>query len=255
MAGDRGRGPFLAVLSPRAGQAGEEVQERLLDPARRGFDRRRPHVDGPLAEALNFESEGVEALAVVGRRRDQARFQLHDLGQQQRLAGGGCAPQPAEEAVVEDPLVGCVLVDQDDPIRPFGHQVAVQHLAQWAQQGCRRGGGRLDLQGDVTGTRRGTRGHRLQRHREDPRTAQRGQHRALDQAVKGALVAEADLALGRMHVDVDLRGRECEVEDGDRVAAALQPAQVGLLERVLEAMRGHRPRVDRQHDGFPAAPA
>ena len=55
------------------------------------------------------------------------------------------------------------------------------------------------------------------------------------QVVKGLAVAETDLDLGRVNVDVDLLRRQLEKEEGHGIAAGHQQAAVGFLERVAQA--------------------
>ena len=70
---------------------------------------------------------------MVGGRRDQARLHVHRLRHQKGLAHATPGSQPFEQPVVEDALVGCVLIDKDQSLRPFRDQVTRSHLADRAQ--------------------------------------------------------------------------------------------------------------------------
>ena len=160
--------------------------------------------------------------------RGERGLELHRLRQEQRLARRLGAAQPGQKPVVEHPLVGGVLVHQHDPLWTLRHQVALQDLPQGPHRLRSRRFHRGGCQGDrrlVEGhlpARLGGGGDGLQRDREGPRAAQGGQHRPLHQPVHGALVPEADLPLGRVHVDVHLRRRHPQVEHRHRIAAALE---------------------------------
>ena len=59
-------------------------------------------------------------------------------------------------------------------------------------------------------------------------------------------IAEAHLGLGRMDVDVDLLGRQLDVERDQRMAVAGQEVGVGGAQRALQQPVAHRPAVDEQ---------
>ena len=70
--------------------------------------------------------------------------------------------------------------------------------------------------------------------------------RADDQAAHQAGVAEADLGLGRVDVDVDLVRRPVEEQRDDRVAVVRQQIVVGAAHRADQQLVAHRPAVDDQ---------
>src|SRR5262249_50639199 len=68
--------------------------------------------------------------------------------------------------------------------------------------------------------------------------------RPQDDAVHERRIAEADLRLGRMDVDVDRAGVHLDEEDRRRVAARLDEAAVRLLDRMLDGPVADRPAVE-----------
>ncbi len=79
------------------------------------------------------------------------------------------------------------------------------------------------------------------------RTLQRMPAGALDGREHLALVAEAHLALGRVHVDVDLEGIELDADHAERVAAGGHQAPVRLGDGGEQRAVVHAPAVD-DHD-------
>ena len=67
-----------------------------------------------------------------------------------------------------------------------------------------------------------------------------------DQSAHRRRIAEADLGLGRVNVDVDLLERNVEEQSGDRVAVAGDQVAVGGAQGADEQAVLHRPRIDEQ---------
>ncbi len=67
-----------------------------------------------------------------------------------------------------------------------------------------------------------------------------------DQSTDEGRIAEADLRLGRVDVDVHQGRIEIKVEGGGRVAVAGQEVGVGGPQRALQQAVAHRPAVDEQ---------
>jgi hypothetical protein len=68
-----------------------------------------------------------------------------------------------------------------------------------------------------------------------------------EETEQAAVVAEAHLGLGRVHVDVDARGIHRQREERRRLAALDQEAAVGVLEHAHEQLVAHRPAVREPH--------
>ena len=78
-----------------------------------------------------------------------------------------------------------------------------------------------------------------------PRGArQRARQRVKHELVHGARIAEAHLALGRMHVDIDARRIEFEEQHVGRLAVVMQHVLVGLAQRVRQHLVAHEAAVD-----------
>ena len=67
-----------------------------------------------------------------------------------------------------------------------------------------------------------------------------------DQPANRAGIAEADLGLGRVDVDVDLVAREVEEQGEHRVAVAGEQVLIGGAHRADQQPVLHRPAVDEQ---------
>ena len=75
---------------------------------------------------------------------------------------------------------------------------------------------------------------------------ERGAQAADDQPAHRRRIAEADLGLGRVDVDVDLVERHLEEQGRDRVAVAREQVAIGGAQRADQQPVLHRPRVDEQ---------
>ena len=158
--------------------------------------------------------------------------------------------------------MGRVLVNQDQPVGAFGDQVAGSGLADRAQDRGRRVTVRLHrCRGPRSVVQRELRagdGHGgwALRRAVAKRVAavQRGTHRSLQSREDRAFIAKSDLLLRRMDVHVDKLGIDADVDDGDWMAAALEPSLIALLEGVDKRPCADRPPVDREHHAVAAAP-
>ena len=206
--------------------------------------RRLAHQDRAGAERLEDQAEAGQ---LVGRAHDALGLggvELDDLGDQQRLARDAAGLHLGLHALVDQPLVRGVLVDDDDAVAGLGDDIGLVQLGaggaeregRWGRSPRRRRGasGRLA---------RGPRALRRRQHRSTPRlrrpaagapgreaararaarseaaergcgdrgrgamagAGQRMAQRADDQPAHQRRIAEAHLRLGRMHVDVDQR--------------------------------------------------
>ncbi len=145
------------------------------------------------------------------------------------------------QALEEDALVGAVLVDQEEAGRAFEQQESGLDLADEAQQRQAGGDDRvLVVVGDglfgqrgvlVEGGEAGGEGG-PERHGLAP-------ERVADQFAEGGadrfFVAQADLELGGVDVDVDPGGGGLDDEGEDRVAPAGQDRAVGRFQGVEQA--------------------
>ena len=61
-------------------------------------------------------------------------------------------------------------------------------------------------------------------------------------------MAKLYLALGRVHVDVQLFGRQRDAQDGQRVPVAGQQRVVGLLDGKGQAAVAHPTAIDKERD-------
>ena len=129
-------------------------------------------------------------------------------------------------------------------MRALGHEVARTGLADRAQDAGRSAAVRLarcKRRRGVVKHEVGPSGHTLYHRRHISRdrpvakriaAVERRSDCTLQRREDGALVAEADLLLGRMHVDVDQLRIDLDVDHSHRVPAPLQAALVALLEGV-----------------------
>ena len=134
VAGDR-RGEVLdRDLDRRAAIAAVEVVGERADRRRRGFDlhdrRHRRDVDGAIAERLDLEAEARQVLAARAERFDLGRRQLEDERRQQALALEGARREALEDLLVEDALVGDVLIDDQQALAVDGDDERVAQLAE-----------------------------------------------------------------------------------------------------------------------------
>ncbi len=90
--------------------------------------------------------------------------------------------------------------------------------------------------------------------RRPPEMQHRGARRPADRAPDRPLVEEADLALGRVDVDIDRLRRQGDVHHRDRVPPDHQQAVVGLLQREAERAVLHPAPVDEEGDPLPVRP-
>ena len=121
-----------AVRAPLLQPARVEGVEDVLQQAASGRtgQRRRhfTHQDRTRAERLQGEAEpvevgcgGDEALGVLGRH-------LHHVGDQEALAGDAAGGALALQPLVDEALMGRVLVDEDDPVAGLGDDVGLVEL-------------------------------------------------------------------------------------------------------------------------------
>ena len=71
-------------------------------------------------------------------------------------------------------------------------------------------------------------------------------HGGQEQRIQSARVAETDLRLGRMYVDIDMVGREIEEQKRDRITARHQQAAIALLHGMSERAVADPPAVEKE---------
>ena len=76
-----------------------------------------------------YTIRSIPTMAVFYQGREMART-------------SGARPAAAIQAFVDEALMGGVLVNQVEPVRPFGDQVGIRYLADRAQQGDARASAR-----------------------------------------------------------------------------------------------------------------
>jgi hypothetical protein len=90
--------------------------------------RRGVHDDGAAAERLDLEAGPLEHLAGVVDQRVLGRRQPQRDGEQQPLARLTAAVERGHPLLEQDPLVGRVLVDDEEARARLGQDVAVVQL-------------------------------------------------------------------------------------------------------------------------------
>ena len=100
------------------------------------------HEHRALAERLEHQAEALELLAPLQQEFDMRGIEVDHLGQQQALARHPARDESRLHALVDQALVGGVLVDQDQARLRLRHDVAVVQLRA-------RGAERIALQRDI----------------------------------------------------------------------------------------------------------
>ncbi len=247
--------------------------------------RRLAHHHGAGAERLQHQAELGQLVRPRREARHRRFLELDHLGDQQALAGDAAIAERPLHPLIDQPLVGGVLVDDDDPVGGLGDDVG---LVQLSPGGAERIGPLR--RGIVVGRRRhraleggallgeaGRRQRREARHRLAQQPG-RGKARALaaaraeagqrsagdgrrgavaggaermaggadDQPAHQCSVAEAHLGLGRVDVDVDQLGRQLEKQRHHGMAVAGEKILIGAAHRALQQAVAHRPAIDEE---------
>src|SRR5437868_6367264 len=71
---------------------------------------------------------------------------------------------------------------------------------------------------------------------------------AFERRENRGLVAEANLALGRMHIDIDLGGIHCEIEHRQWKAVWLSKTAIGLFDGERQVAMVDTPPIEQDHD-------
>ena len=131
-----------AMCSARSrSSAGVDLAEQARRPA--------AHRDGARTERLDDEAVAGELVGARDQPLDVGLVELDDLGDQQDLAGDAALLQRRLHALVDEPLVRRVLIDDDDAVAGLGDDVGLVHLG---ARGTERA---VDLAGrDLFGTAR-----------------------------------------------------------------------------------------------------
>src|SRR4029077_2287938 len=85
--------------------------------------------------------------------------------------------------------------------------------------------------------------------------AERRAHRALQRRENSSFLAKSHLSFGGVHVDVNQRGIDADIDGGDRMASPFEAPLVAVLQRVRKGTGGDRPPVDCQDDTVACAAA
>ncbi len=112
------------------------------------------------------------------------------------------------------------------------------------------GSGEMGTAASATGWRRGQNRARPGIRRPDARLIERVAQAVADKVVNQGLLAEADLGLGGMHVDVHFFGRHFKEEQHDRKAGGRNDVAIGLGDGVQQQAVADEPLVDEDVDGI-----
>ena len=84
--------------------------------------------DGALAESLDDEAEPLEQLRMRDEPRAIGGIELDDLGRQHDLALDAALGALALQALIDQALMGGVLIDDDEAVRRLGHDIGLVQL-------------------------------------------------------------------------------------------------------------------------------
>ena len=90
----------------------------------RGF----PHRHRATAEGFDGQAKRLKVLGEFFQARAIAGAQLDDLGDQQGLRGDAVFGHLRLQLFIDQPLMGCVLIDQNHAALGLGHDVVLVHL-------------------------------------------------------------------------------------------------------------------------------
>jgi hypothetical protein len=207
---------------------------RQAGAAGRGRHLAHHHRAGP--EAVDDQAAGGKLLGMGGQPLGGRGIEIDDLGHQQRLGGDAGAVARRLEALIDQPLVGGMGIDDHQPVAGLGENVVVVHLRPAAPSGQSSASGAAGPGATATGASKpanaaacspkpppwpwSRRARPFGSGRKAraaalasgvavrcPAAASASLHRPDQQPAHQAGVAEPHLGLGRMHVDVDLFGR------------------------------------------------
>ena len=117
-----------ALRAVLGGEIGGEVADEAVEIAAGEERRRLAHEDRARAEGLDDEPEGGEFLRMGRKERRGAGIEVDDHGMEQDLALDPAPLPVALQGLVDDPLVGRVLVDEDEAVRRLGDDIGLVEL-------------------------------------------------------------------------------------------------------------------------------
>jgi hypothetical protein len=278
VAGHRGKQLVAALGEHPARTVLPEVRKQRLgerlDVSSRERPRDRAHDDRRRRERGHLEAERRERRAVLFERRDVRRVGMEGHRDQELLCAGRGGVERRLQLLVQDSLVRRVHVDEHQPGAVLREDIHAVQLGDGKSERLLRLGGRGFRDAAVGPDSRALehrtiRGDRLRdaerrlerlRTRDEPVAGERGSgHRDRRRAgragkrARGSMehelmhrprVAETDLGLGRMHVDVDGARVDLDEHRVRRVAVAVQHVRVRFAQRVREQAVAHEPAVD-----------
>ena len=261
------------------------------------------HQDGAGAEGLHHQAQGLQLLRPAGDALGLRRVQLHHLGQEQGLSGHTAGLQLGLHPLIDQALVGGVLVHHHQAVPGLGDDVGGVDLGPGRAQGLVEG---LGVGRDLAEVERGPRIRQPRRQlgparqalqsRQDGAAARSGDgvptahppgreagrrraggitahplrakgrqggvrvcrgaavgsagqgvpqpphHQAADQG----RVAEPNLRLGWVDIDVHGVGVDLQVEGRHRMPVPGQEVGIGAAQGALQQAVAHRPAVDEQ---------
>ena len=102
------------------------------------FDRHGDDPQAARAEILVLEAEVGEICSMICGGCHEAGLDVDRLRDQERLAHPAPGPKAFQQPVVDDPLVGCVLVYEHQALWPLGDEISRANLADWPQHALHR---------------------------------------------------------------------------------------------------------------------
>src|SRR6476646_5233324 len=243
-----GGGKSLEPIGPPAESATSQVRHHL---AEAGFCveagvrcRDRVYHHSPAAEPFHLESHSAELLAVDVDRVQLLVGHLHGKRQQQPLCGSSDAAELGHDCLVENPLVGGMLIHDDDSVRSLVDDVAVENLKErrlksltaktaaipafWSL-GCKELAWFSELRYACLKFWRGGKCPPVSHRDGSDQRPQGRPYRFFDHALYSDPVAKPDLQLGGMNVDVDILGSDVDAQVHRRTIARVNCRPVAAL--------------------------
>ena len=247
---------------------------------------------GDLAHHHGIGSEGFDHQAQLGQlggagadAGDFRRVHIHHFGDQQRLAMDAAIGQRLLHALIDQPLMGGMLVDDDDAVSGLGHDIGFVQLRPGHAQRCighrlkgrvfhpyrhRHGTGHVGCRrfahaaaGKDVGRAEGRRRLSLERRQRRGRHGGGGAlaagldgvlQRPYDQSAHQPGITKAHFGLGRVHIHIHEGGIAVQEQRQRRMAVARQKIGIGAAHRPHQQLVAHRAAIDEQelHRGIGA---
>ena len=138
----------LAIPKARAPDLGQLLRHIAHQARRIGITeqcRHGPHGETAAAERLEFEPHMFQRLEPLGQQRRRLCADVDNGGNQQPLAGDAAFRVSVPEPLEGDPLMGRMLIDDDQGLAAFANQIAFEHLSDDTQAAEESGGRRRGL--------------------------------------------------------------------------------------------------------------